>query len=362
MEPNESRRARAAARRAEARSARGPRVIVAVVVVLLVACLALGGLVLIGSSHSPAPTEPTVAAATATPHATAAVSVTPSGTASPDSSSSPTPTSTPNPAPQLPSLLAAIGDSYSQAYSVSPSYLRDHTQFSWVVGTARGDGVFSLYERFRALGAAPTVVDAATSGRKMDDAPRQAGLVVAAAKKLKAGQTAYVTFELGTNDLCDDPKTDRLDFDVSLGAAVAALKKGLPAGSRILILPVPDFAHFHDITQADPTARAAYTTWSFSNRCAPFLGTNSPTSMSDAQAILAYYEASLLAACTDINSTQGIRCTYDAKVTADSDFVIGDLSKVDYFHPSLTGQAKLAQDAWSADVWAGLPLPANAEQ
>ena len=259
-------------------------------------------------------------------------------------------------------MLASIGDSYSRAFSVSRSHLYDHPAFSWVVGTARSDGVFSLYERFRALGAAPVIVDAAASGRKMDDAPRQADLVVAAARKLKPGQTVYVTFELGTNDLCDDPKTDALEFTGSLQAAITTLEKGLPAGSRILMLPVPDFPHFRDITQADPAARAAYKTSAFANRCAPFLGTKSPTTEAEALSYLDSYDASLEAACQRINSTIRLRCTYDADLTAGGDFVIGDLSKVDYFHPSLTGQAKMAEGAWKADVWAEIPLPANAVQ
>jgi len=75
--------------------------------------------------------------------------------------------------------------------------------YSWVLGTGVNDGVFSLLERFQALGASPTVVDAATSGKKIADAVRQARLVVAAAKQLPTGATVFVTFELGTNDLCD---------------------------------------------------------------------------------------------------------------------------------------------------------------
>ncbi|HEX7490504.1 MAG TPA: hypothetical protein VF337_02240, partial [Candidatus Limnocylindrales bacterium] len=41
----------------------------------------------------------------------------------------------------LPSLLGAIGDSYSQAWSTSTADHGDHPQFSWVVGTNAGDGV-----------------------------------------------------------------------------------------------------------------------------------------------------------------------------------------------------------------------------
>jgi lysophospholipase L1-like esterase len=280
----------------------------------------------------------------------------------------PTAEPTPKPTAPLPSLLAAIGDSYSHAYSVSPSNLRDNIGFSWVIGSALNDGVFSLYERFKAIGGSPVVVDAATSGRQMKDAPRQANLVVAAAKKLKAGQTAYVTFELGTNDLCADPnpKTDLVSFERDLATAIATLRAGLPAGSRILVLSVPDFPHFHDITQANPTARANLALPANSNRCPPYLGDSGPFSMAQANDYLTRYDAALEGACRGIAATDSpsgkLYCTYNAALLAETDFRIADLSTVDYFHPSLSGQARMAADAWAADVWSGVPIPEGAAQ
>jgi lysophospholipase L1-like esterase len=212
------------------------------------------------------------------------------------------------------------------------------------------------------------VVDAATSGRQMKDAPRQATLVVAAAKKLKPGQTAYVTFELGTNDLCADPnpKTDPVSFERDLATAIATLRAGLPAGSRILVLSVPDFPHFHDITQANPTARAKLALPENSNRCPPYLGDNGPFSMAQANDYLTRYDAALKGVCQDIAATDSpsgkLYCTYNTTLLADTDFLIADLSTVDYFHPSLSGQARMAADAWAADVWSGVPIPEGAAQ
>ncbi len=313
-----------------------------------------------GPSSSPTPKVSAVGAASPAPTPAAAPTASPAqlATASPTATPAPQPT-----APPLPSLLAAIGDSYSQAYSVSPAYRYDHPQFSWVIGTAQGDGVMSLLERFRALGAAPAVVDAATSGKKMSDAPRQADEVVAAAQKLGPGKAAYVTFELGTNDLCASPDamTDPADFNGQLLAAVSTLRSGLPAGSRILMLAVPDFPHFHDITAADPAAKASLALPENSNRCAPYLGTSSSAAVAKADTYLSQYDDSLKSACDDIDAREGttgaLYCTYDAALLAESDFTIGDLSTVDYFHPSLSGQAKMGEDAWRADVWGSVPLP-----
>ena len=333
------------------------------VLIVVVSLIVVGGGILGAASASPTPRESHGAAA-ATP-ATATISAATIATVSPatpptNSSASATPTPA---APQLPALLGAIGDSYSQAWSVSPAYLRDHPQFSWVVGTDKNDGVTSLLERVRALGGSPEVVDAATSGKKMDDAPRQASLVVAAAKKLGPGKTAYVTFELGTNDICASPDfmTDPATFTAQLQSAIGTLRAGLPAGSRILMLPVPDFPHFRDITQASAAARDLLALPANLNRCAPYLGTSSPSALIKANDYLAQYDAGIKAACDDIEANEAatgrLYCTYNVGLLADSDFTIDDLSTVDYFHPSLSGQAKMAEDAWRADVWASMLLP-----
>jgi lysophospholipase L1-like esterase len=299
------------------------------------------------------------AVSSTSPSASASPAPSATATAAPPSSPTPGPSPTPSAPPQLPAMLAAIGDSYSQAYSVSPSYLRDHTQYSWVIGTAKDDGVTSVLERLRALGASPAVIDAATSGKKMIDAERQAQEVAAAAANLARGQTVYVTFELGTNDLCDDPKTSVADFTAQLQAAIATLAASLPPGSRLLMMAVPDFRHFRDITQADPTTKAAFLLPKNASRCAPFLGANSPMSLADAGTILDGYNAALEAACDGLDAATGpganIHCTWNLDRLSQRDFVVKDLSTVDYFHPSLSGQAKMAEAAWQADVWGSGP-------
>jgi lysophospholipase L1-like esterase len=352
-------------------AARPPRALAFVLLALAAALTVVVGLeaglvgghpVITGDASPDAP--PSMTAAASSPGGPPATP-TPSDTLAPTASPTSTPTPTPAPtAPPLPALLGAIGDSYSQAYSVSPAYLRDHTQFSWVIGTAKNDGVFSLAERFAALGGSPKLVDAATSGRKMNDAPRQAAAVVAAAGKLSPGQTAYVTFELGTNDLCDDPKTDPASFESDLHSAISILRAGLPAGSRILMLSVPDFSHLRDITQADPKAKAFLALPRNSTACAPFLGDNSPSTLAEAETYLRQYDASLAQACNDISAagaTSGkLYCTTNESLLSMEGFTIADLSTVDYLHPSLSGQNRLADSAWAADVWGSVPLPPGA--
>jgi lysophospholipase L1-like esterase len=261
-------------------------------------------------------------------------------------------------------MLAGIGDSYMKAYD--PSALmagyKDHPQYSFVFGTAKDDGIFSLRERFESLGAKPVMVDASKTGKKMSDAVRQANIVVAAAKKLPAGASVYVVFELGTNDLCGQPETPMTKpatFDAQVKAAMNVLNKGLPADSRILMLSVPDFVHFRVITQADPTARAHFKEANNINRCPPFLGSNSAISLAAATRILSQYNDSLVAACADTEAAGKVHCASDREGLAEANFKIGDLSKADYFHPSFTGQAKMAEAAWIHGYWNGMTVPTD---
>jgi lysophospholipase L1-like esterase len=308
------------------------------------------------TSQSGRTPPPSAAAATPTPSATLETTL--------DATPSPTATASPTPAtPALPVMLAAIGDSYTQAWSVSPAYKQDHPMFSWAVGTEKGDGVYSLRERFVALGADLTVVDAATSGKKMDDAPRQAGVVVIEAAKLPPGSTVFVTFELGTNDLCDDPMTSPAEFEARLRTAMAILRQGLPSGSRILMLSIPDFAHFHALTQASPAALELLAQKAQARNCAPFLGDETSSTLEQSTQMLAAYDSILVKVCAEIESADGpsgrLSCRSDPLRLAEKDFVLADLSTADYFHPSLTGQAKMAEAAWQAAYWARLPLPSS---
>jgi hypothetical protein len=130
------------------------------------------------------------------------------------------------------------------------------------------------------------------------------------------------------------------------------------------MLAVPDFHHFYDITQANAASKAQLAESKNQYQCSPYLGNGSRLTLDAADAIRAQYNASLKAACDGINANDGsggpLHCTYNEALLADSDFVIGDLSTYDYFHPSLSGQARMAADAWDADVWGNAARTAGA--
>jgi hypothetical protein len=129
------------------------------------------------------------------------------------------------------------------------------------------------------------------------------------------------------------------------------------------MLPIPDFDHFRSITQADPQAEASLAQYVNSRNCAPFLGSNGALTIEQARAAMVEYDSILQKACDGIESTDGaagrLYCRTDQALLSERDFEIGDLSTVDYFHPSISGQAKIAAAAWNAGDWAGIKLPAG---
>jgi lysophospholipase L1-like esterase len=294
-----------------------------------------------------------------------------SPTADPDASpsasptSSPAPTPTPSP-PPLPSLLGAIGDSFTQGFDISPLYPNqtEYPQYSWVVGWARNDGVFSLRERLEALGAQLAIVDAATASRTMADAPRQARQVVAGARKLLPGQTALVTIELGTNDICHWPKTSAATYESQFRSAMDILVNGLPVDSYVVVMAMPDLAHIHDLIQADRPVRLYFQRSDNTTRCAPFAGADSPMSYDQAVALMNAYNASLDRVCGEVEARYGtaniMHCISDPAALAEKDFTIDDLSRQDHFHFTFSGQSKMADAAWKVCPWADLALPADA--
>jgi hypothetical protein len=121
------------------------------------------------------------------------------------------------------------------------------------------------------------------------------------------------------------------------------------------MLAVPNFPHFHDITEADPAAAAILARTPIQRGCPPYLGNNNYLPVATANGFMNQYNQALYSACIGIESVDGapgrLHCTYNGGLLAESDFVIGDLSTYDYFHPSLTGQARMAANAWVADIW-----------
>jgi lysophospholipase L1-like esterase len=243
------------------------------------------------------------------------------------------------PAPPLPDSMAAIGDSITQAVDVCCFY-GNWPGHSWSTGNVPLDGIASHYERLRAQNPAIRGHrwNNAVSGAQMADAPGQARSTV--------GQGAeYVTILMGANDLCgwDGTLTPTATFRAQFTKTLDILRTGLPA-SRVFVASIPNLYQLWSILRTNPVAQAV---WQAAGICPSMLNFfNSPA---DRQAVIDR-EAELNQVLESVCATWS-NCRFDNYLTYNYAFSRSMVSKLDYFHPSLSGQATLATLTWNASWW-----------
>jgi lysophospholipase L1-like esterase len=244
--------------------------------------------------------------------------------------------------PPLPTSMAAIGDSITRATDVCCWY-GDHPPQSWSTGGGAFDGIRSHYERL--LGLTPSIrgrnFNDARAGAKMRDAQGQAQVAVTQGAQ-------YVTILMGANDACTSSvstMTSVSDFRAQFSAALNVLAAGLPPGSHVFVSSIPNVYQLWTLFRGNPTAQFV---WSVARICQSML---SPANTEqDRQMVLARVQAFnqvLAEVCA-----QYFMCRFDGNAVFNYPFTTGHVSRLDYFHPSLSGQAVLASVTWARSWWA----------
>jgi PKD repeat protein len=254
--------------------------------------------------------------------------------------------------PPLPDSIAAVGDSITQAASSGGSLGTDYPQNSWSTGTASGLG--SHYQRLAALNAAITghATNGSVSGAKMADLNGQMQLVA-------AQHPGYLTVLIGGNDLCTDTVAQMTpvdQFGAQFGQAMDTLTAASPA-TYVYVVSIPDAYQLWALFKNNWWARFV---WSVGGICQSLLANPTSTQSADVQrrATVRQRNIDYNARLAQVCATHA-RCLFDGNAVFNTQFTTSDVSG-DYFHPSLSGQAKLAAVSWSAGYWAnGGPPPAN---
>ena len=243
--------------------------------------------------------------------------------------------------PPLPSSIAGIGDSITRATDVCCWY-GDHPAQSWSTGGGSFDGIRSHYERIRALN--PSIqgrnYNDARAGARMRDGQGQAQTAVTQGAR-------YVTILLGANDVCTSSPatmTSVDDFRAQFVATMNVLAAGLPAGSHVFVSSIPNVYRLWELFRNNAVAQFV---WSVAQIWQAML---SPTNTEqDRQAVLAREQAFndvLAAVCS-----QYTICRFDDYAVFNYVFSASQVSVLDYFHPSRTGQAALASMTWQRSWW-----------
>jgi lysophospholipase L1-like esterase len=242
--------------------------------------------------------------------------------------------------PALPDSIAAIGDSITRATNAC-CYYGDHPRQSWSTGYHPFGPVHSHYERLIARNPAiwGNEYNDARAGAKMADADEQAALAASQG-------AAYVTILMGANDACTSSPstmTSVSDFRTQFRAAMQLLAANLP-DSHVFVASIPNIRRLWSLFRDDPVARFV---WRTARICQSMLSPSNTAA--DREAVLGRvrrFNQVLEEVC-------GVypNCRFDGNAVFDYPFTRDHVSRLDYFHPDLDGQAVLARITWPLSWW-----------
>lgn len=232
-----------------------------------------------------------------------------------------------------PAHMAALGDSITRAFDVSGSYfLRDAPAESWSTGT--DTRVNSEYLRLRARSSTIVAENDAVTGAKM------ATLQTQMATALSHGSD-YITVLMGANDVCSSPITSTTSFRADFEKA---MQQTQGKSVKVFVSSIPDVNRLYALFATNGSAKFA---WSIYKVCQTVLPPGGNDASRQAVATQLAADNTVLHDVCALYTT----CTYDNGATNAVTFLTSDVSTVDYFHPSISGQAKLAGVAWAANPY-----------
>ncbi|WSQ08749.1 SGNH/GDSL hydrolase family protein [Streptomyces sp. NBC_01231] len=237
-----------------------------------------------------------------------------------------------------PASVAAVGDSITRGFDAC-AVLTDCPEVSWATGGSAEVDSLAVRLLGRAK-AAERSWNYAVTGARMADLPGQMGQ--AAARK-----PGLVAVMAGANDACrasTSAMTPVADFRADFEDAIRILRRAAPK-TQVYVASVPNLKRLWSQGRTNPVGKQVWK-----------LGI-CPSMLGDADA--------LDAAATERRNTVEQRvedynkvlkevcakdrhCRFDGGAVHDYRFGTGQLSQWDWFHPSVNGQARLAEIAYRA--------------
>jgi lysophospholipase L1-like esterase len=244
----------------------------------------------------------------------------------------------PRPAPawdRSPDSIAAVGDSITRGFDAC-AVLSDCPEVSWATGS-RAD-VDSLAVRLLGAKAAERSWNYAVTGARMADLPGQMARAVTREPEL-------VTVMVGANDACratTAAMTPVSDFRADFEDAMRTVRKALPK-TQVYVASVPSLKRLWEQGRTSPMGKQV---WKL-GICPSMLG--DPDVLDAAanqrrdtvQDRVKAYNKVLKDVCA-----KDERCRSDGGAVFDYRFGTRQLSQWDWFHPSVDGQARLAEIAY----------------
>jgi lysophospholipase L1-like esterase len=240
--------------------------------------------------------------------------------------------------------MASTGDSITRAYNTGFWPFSDNTASSWSTGTT--SSVNSHYLRIRAQ-------NSAISGRNYNDA--KTGAVMADLNgqltTVAGRHVGYVTILMGANDVCSSSvatmtpvTTFRSQFNTALANFTAA--------SPTTLIFVSSIPNIYNLWSIEKNSSGARTIWALGKVCQSMLANPLSTAAADntrraqVQQRNIDFNTQLAQVCATYAN-----CKFDNNAVYNTVFTTSDVNTRDYFHPSPSGQAKLAAVTWAASYW-----------
>lgn len=241
-----------------------------------------------------------------------------------------------------PDSIASMGDSISRAASTNPGSTSDVTANSWSTGS--GTKVNSHYNRIKAASGTTATANAAKSGSTSADLVRQANLVV-------SNRAQYVTIISGGNDICGASSiatmTSAATYKNNMRNALKTLGTS-PAKPKVLLASSPSLL---DLYKLGVNSAAAKRVWVGGNIC-PIMfsapddkSTTANNRRNSVEQRMQAYNTAAKEVCAEFSF-----CAFDDGAVYNIDLQPADISTVDYFHPSVAGQNKIANVTWAKAV------------
>jgi lysophospholipase L1-like esterase len=235
--------------------------------------------------------------------------------------------------------IAVLGDSISVATATCGYTTANCNENSWATGT--NPDVNSLAERLdHEQGTSVIYYTAASAGAKVADLGAQVDSIT-------NSSASYVAILVGSNDYCAPSlgqMTSPTAYEASLNAVMQRLTQTLPQ-AYVSIASVPNPQYLYAANRGSAQAQKV---WQLAGICQSMLA-NPTDDSADAkarrQAVVdraAAYNTAIAEVCA-----QYPRCHYDGGAVFDKKFDASLVGDLDYFHPSIRGQAELANLEWT---------------
>jgi lysophospholipase L1-like esterase len=226
----------------------------------------------------------------------------------------------------VPSSIAALGASANTGFATAGAF-DEAPANSWVTGTNRA--VRSIYMHLRELNPAIAAHanNYAEPGTGMSQLADQAAHVPRG--------TELVTIATGANDACESrttPAAFRAQFEHALRVVEARSPK-----ARVVVLSIFNVLAMWDAVKTLPTASAGR------NLCISATDRHRP----ELARTIRNLNRQLASVCA-----RHPTCRYDGGAVYRLRWRRQDISTVDYFHPSLSGQRNIAATMWATGLFA----------